>query len=125
MWDNPPFGFTVKTPRRLFAIRGWTSLHTNKIKLHAVTPCALTNSWDQSFFKLTTMLTLKDVPVTAVALATLLSLHGLRKKSLSPDGALTAFVVGMGTMAGGLKVFGVTLIGFYLLGSRATKCKYE
>ena len=70
------------------------------------------------------MITLEDIPVTAAILAALLGLHGLRKKSLSPDGALTAFVVGTGMMAGGLRVFGVTLIGFYLLGSWATKCKY-
>jgi uncharacterized membrane protein len=67
------------------------------------------------------MITLKDMPATAVALATLLSVHGLRKKSLSPDGALAAFIVGTGMMAGGLKVFGVSLSVFYVLGSRATK----
>jgi uncharacterized membrane protein len=70
------------------------------------------------------MISSKDVPVTAVTLAALLGLHGLRKKSLSPDGALAAFIVGTGMMAGGLKSFGVTLVGFYLLGSRATKCKH-
>ncbi|KAF5378082.1 hypothetical protein D9615_007623 [Tricholomella constricta] len=59
--------------------------------------------------------------VLAVSFASLLSLHGLRKKSLSPSGAATAFAVGVLTMAGGLRVFGVTLIVFYLLGSRATK----
>lgn len=70
------------------------------------------------------MIALKDLPFTAAALAALLGLHGLRKKSLSPDGALAAFIVGTGIMAGGLKVFGLTLVGFYLMGSRATKCKY-
>ncbi|KAF8966823.1 integral membrane protein DUF92-domain-containing protein [Flammula alnicola] len=55
------------------------------------------------------------------ALALLLSGHGLRKKSLSPSGALAAFVVGFLMMAGGIRVFGVALIGFYLVGSRATK----
>ncbi|KAF8063513.1 integral membrane protein DUF92-domain-containing protein [Lyophyllum atratum] len=59
--------------------------------------------------------------VLAVSFASLLSLHGLRKKSLSPTGAFTAFVVGVLTMAGGLRVFGVALIVFYLIGSRATK----
>lgn len=54
-------------------------------------------------------------------LAILLSVHGLRKKSLSPSGAVTAFVIGFLTMAGGLRMFGVALIGFYLIGSRATK----
>ena len=55
----------------------------------------------------------------------LLSVHGLRKKSLSPSGALTAFVVGLLMMAGGTRVFGVALIGFYLIGSRATKCEFS
>ncbi|EKM77260.1 hypothetical protein AGABI1DRAFT_115410 [Agaricus bisporus var. burnettii JB137-S8] len=59
--------------------------------------------------------------VVPLVLALLLSLHGLRKKSLSPSGALTAFCVGYGTLSGGLWVFGITLIGFYLIGSRATK----
>lgn len=59
--------------------------------------------------------------VLGVVFASLLSLHGLRKKSLSPSGALTAFIVGTLTMAGGLRVFGVALIVFYLIGSRATK----
>ncbi|KIY46036.1 integral membrane family protein [Fistulina hepatica ATCC 64428] len=54
-------------------------------------------------------------------LAVLLSVSGLRKKSLSPSGALTAFFFGYAMMSGGTTVFGVSLIGFYLLGSRATK----
>ena len=57
-------------------------------------------------------------------LATLLSLHGLRKKSLSPSGALTAFLVGFLMMEGASYTFGITLIGFYLIGSRVTKCEY-
>ena len=57
----------------------------------------------------------------AASVASLLSLHGLRKKSLSPSGAATAFVVGFLTFAGALRVFGIALIVFYLLGSRATK----
>ena len=57
-------------------------------------------------------------------LAIVLSVHGLRRKSLSPSGAVTAFVIGLLTMAGGLRVFGVALIGFYLIGSWATKCQY-
>ncbi|KAE9410906.1 hypothetical protein BT96DRAFT_961594 [Gymnopus androsaceus JB14] len=44
-----------------------------------------------------------------VLIASLLSLHGLRKKSLSPGGALAAFVVGLLMMAGGLKFFGISL----------------
>ncbi|RDB22359.1 Protein PGR [Hypsizygus marmoreus] len=64
--------------------------------------------------------TMNDL-LLAVGFASFLSIHGLRKKSLSPSGALTAFVVGILTMAGALRVFGVALIVFYLLGSRATK----
>ncbi|KAG6809622.1 hypothetical protein H0H92_015500 [Tricholoma furcatifolium] len=59
--------------------------------------------------------------VIAFSVASLLSIHGLRKKSLSPGGAATAFIVGFLTFAGGLRAFGITLIVFYLLGSRATK----
>ncbi|KAF5348292.1 hypothetical protein D9756_010515 [Leucocoprinus leucothites] len=58
---------------------------------------------------------------TPILIALLLSAHGLRKKSLSPSGAFTAFVVGYGSLSGGLWAFGITLIGFYLIGSRATK----
>lgn len=61
--------------------------------------------------------------IISLAIALLLSVHGLRKKSLSTSGALMAFVVGFLTMTGGTRVFGVTLIGFYLVGSRATKCE--
>src|SRR5437016_13309732 len=56
-------------------------------------------------------------------LALLLSGHGLRKKSLSPSGALAAFAVGFLMISGGVRLFGVALIGFYLAGSRATKCE--
>jgi uncharacterized membrane protein len=66
---------------------------------------------------------LQALPLSAIGLASLLSLHGLRKKSLSPSGAFIAFIVGVGIMAGALRTFGVSLIVFYLLGSRATKCK--
>lgn len=65
-----------------------------------------------------------DIPVIPFVLSLLLSGHGLRKKSLSGDGAVTAFFVGLFTMAGGTRVFGVALIGFYLVGSRATKREF-
>ncbi|KAF9530068.1 integral membrane protein DUF92-domain-containing protein [Crepidotus variabilis] len=64
-----------------------------------------------------------DIPIISFLLSLLLSGHGLRKRSLSLGGAATAFFVGLFTMAGGTRVFGVALIGFYLVGSRATKCK--
>ncbi|KAG8851035.1 hypothetical protein FRB96_009517 [Tulasnella sp. 330] len=44
-----------------------------------------------------------------------------RKKSLSPSGAAAAFIIGLLTMAVPLRTFGVALIVFYLVGSRATK----
>jgi uncharacterized membrane protein len=62
-----------------------------------------------------------DFPWFALLLATLLSVHGLRKRSLSPSGAAAAFVVGFGMMSVKLHVFGVGLIVFYVSGSRATK----
>lgn len=58
---------------------------------------------------------------TPLILACALSLHGLRKRSLSPSGAATAFFVGYTMLAVPLRTFGITLIIFYLAGSRATK----
>ena len=63
-------------------------------------------------------------PIPA-AIASLLALHGLRKGSLSPSGALAAFLVGYGHLANPTKAFGVALIAFYFLGSRATKVSYD
>jgi uncharacterized membrane protein len=60
--------------------------------------------------------------IFALAVATLLSVHGYRKRSLSPDGAIAAFVIGFTMLSGPLRAFGISLIVFYLLGSRATKC---
>jgi len=60
----------------------------------------------------------------AVLLPLLLSVQGAQKGTLSPSGVMTAFVVGYGSLSGGLWGFGVTLIGFYMIGSRATKCKF-
>lgn len=57
----------------------------------------------------------------ALLLALLLAAHGLRKGSLSQDGAITAFLAGYAHLANPIKLFGVLLIGFYLIGSRATK----
>ncbi|KAJ3825746.1 integral membrane protein DUF92-domain-containing protein [Lentinula raphanica] len=67
------------------------------------------------------MFKLESVPLIPLLVSSLLSFNGLRKKSLSPGGAATAFIVGLLMMAGGLKVFGISLIVFYLTGSRATK----
>ena len=57
---------------------------------------------------------------TAAVVATLLSAHGLRKKSLSASGAAAAFLVGFLSFAAGLR-FGVLLILFYFTGSQLTK----
>ena len=57
--------------------------------------------------------------------ATLLSVHGLRSRSLSLSGAITAFVVGFSILAVPVRTIGITLIVFYLTGSRATKCKHQ
>jgi hypothetical protein len=60
----------------------------------------------------------------AFTVAAVLSIHGLRKKSLSKSGASCAFPVGFCMFAGPLRAFGVSLIVFYLIGSRATKCLF-
>ena len=59
----------------------------------------------------------------ALLLASGLAYHGHRKKSLSPSGSVTAFVVGYLMLSSTIWAFGVSLIAFYLIGSRATKCK--
>lgn len=61
------------------------------------------------------------LPPVPLAIATLLAGHGIRKGSLSPSGALTAFLVGGAICAVPLRTFAVSLVVFYLLGSRATK----
>lgn len=60
----------------------------------------------------------------AALIATGLSLHGYRKGSLSLSGAIAAWLVGYGHLANPLKVFGVSMIVFYLIGSRATKVSF-
>lgn len=60
--------------------------------------------------------------VMAVMLALLVSLRGLRKKSLSPGGSLSAFFVGFISLATSYR-FGATLFMFYLSATRATRYK--
>lgn len=64
-----------------------------------------------------------DMPIYpgAAFIATALGVHGYRKGSLSQSGAIAAFFVGYGHLANPVKLFGVTMIGMYLIGSRATK----
>jgi uncharacterized membrane protein len=66
-----------------------------------------------------------SLPFTPLAIASLLAGHGLRKGSLSISGAIGAFVVGAMMFAVPLRSFAISLIGFYLLGSRATKVGKE
>jgi len=59
--------------------------------------------------------------ITASVFSTLLALRAVKKKSLTPAGALAGFAVGFTLVATGLR--GLTLFFFYQLGSWATKYK--
>ncbi|KAL7414545.1 integral membrane protein DUF92-domain-containing protein [Mrakia frigida] len=59
----------------------------------------------------------------ALLIATALAAHGFRKGSLSRSGAVAAFLSGYFSLANDEKAFGVVMIVFYLIGSRATKHK--
>lgn len=58
--------------------------------------------------------------LVALVIASLLSFHGLHKRSLSKSGAVAAFFVGFMSFAAGIR-FGIILIVFYLSGSLLTK----
>ena len=58
-----------------------------------------------------------------LGIAAYLGYSGYRKGSLSLDGALTASLVGYASMANPFIGYGLTLITFYLTGSKATKFK--
>ncbi|EIM84929.1 uncharacterized protein STEHIDRAFT_169791 [Stereum hirsutum FP-91666 SS1] len=62
-------------------------------------------------------------PYIPLLLSTYLSLSGLRRRSLSPSGALLAFLTGLLTLSlpGPLVTPGLSLVAFYLTGSYATK----
>lgn len=62
-----------------------------------------------------------DIPLVTALIAALLAGHGLRKRSLSPSGALAAFFTAVAMLSPPLRSFGISLIIFYLVGSRATK----
>ena len=66
---------------------------------------------------------MSDLYPVPLAIATYLGCSGYNKGSLSPTGALTASLVGYATMANPFLGYGLTLITFYLTGSRATKFK--
>ncbi|KAH7908689.1 integral membrane protein DUF92-domain-containing protein [Hygrophoropsis aurantiaca] len=64
---------------------------------------------------------LSAFPIIPFCVATFLSVHGARSRSLSPSGAVAAFAVGFLTLAVPVRAIGFSLVVFYLLGSRATK----
>lgn len=72
------------------------------------------------FFVPATMSELYPIPL---GIATYLGYSGYRKGSLSLDGAVTASLVGYASMANPFVGYGLTLITFYLAGSKATKFK--
>jgi len=63
--------------------------------------------------------------VIPLLVALYLSVNGYRKGSLSFSGAFAALIVGFVIMSAPLRVFGVTLIVFYLVGSKVTRFGYE
>lgn len=60
-----------------------------------------------------------------LALAAVLGTHGYLKGSLSLSGGIAAAVLGYAHLANPNRTFGVLLLVFYFLGSRATKVKAE
>ncbi|TCD62511.1 hypothetical protein EIP91_006785 [Steccherinum ochraceum] len=65
------------------------------------------------------------LPWIEFVLASYLGISGTRKRSLAPSGGIAAFVVGFLMMAVPLRSFGVSLIVFYITGSKATKVGKE
>ncbi|KAG9057037.1 hypothetical protein FS842_008871 [Serendipita sp. 407] len=63
----------------------------------------------------------RDIPIFSIAIGTLVAGKGLKDGKLSMDGALAAFFVGILMLSTSLRVFGVTLLAFYFIGSRATR----
>lgn len=63
----------------------------------------------------------REFPIIPLGLSIFFSVQGWRRRSLSPSGSLCALVIAFVMMAVPLRVFGVSCLVFYLLGSRATK----
>ncbi|KAL7332474.1 hypothetical protein PS15p_204514 [Mucor circinelloides] len=61
--------------------------------------------------------------VFATCLSTLMVIHSRRKKSLSVDGAMAAFMLGLATFSSDLWIFTVVLLTFFLSSSKLTKFK--
>ncbi|TIA99864.1 hypothetical protein E3P94_02373 [Wallemia ichthyophaga] len=59
----------------------------------------------------------------AILVASYLAYSGLKKRSLSLSGAISAFIVGYASLSSTICSFGVMLIVFYLSGSKATKVR--
>lgn len=59
----------------------------------------------------------------AVAIASLMALRGYKRKSLSKNGAITAWLVGFSSIFLGMR--GFLLLLFYLIGTKATKYKMD
>jgi len=68
-------------------------------------------------------MTLLNLHLLSLAFTSLLSLHAYRKRSLSSWGICVAFCVGFLIFACPLRAYGISLLVFYLLGSRVTKCE--
>lgn len=71
------------------------------------------------------MVSLASLPTVPLLVATYLAYSGIKKGSLSPSGGIAAFVVGFTMLSVPLRVFGISLIIFYLTGSKATKVGKE
>jgi Integral membrane protein DUF92 len=66
-----------------------------------------------------------NLHLLSLAFTSLLSLHAYRKRSLSSWGICVAFCVGFLIFACPLRAYGISLLVFYLLGSRVTKCEQK
>ena len=60
---------------------------------------------------------------TALLLSSALAVHGIKRKSLSPSGAIAGFMVGCIIFVNPNLSFTLILLAFYLFGSRLTKVK--
>nr|KAJ3422816.1 Transmembrane protein 19 [Polyrhizophydium stewartii] len=64
-------------------------------------------------------------PLIVAAIVLWLGVNGVRKKSLSPSGAVAAMVLGAVVFSHPSRLFGVVLLAFYLSSSRLTKYKSD
>lgn len=71
------------------------------------------------------MMSVENLYLGTVLVASAFAGHGWRKGSLSESGAIAAWITGYAHMANPLYVFAVSLIVFYVIGSKATKVQWE